>query len=205
MGRRLLAPPLVAVVAIGLLAGPALGASPSVTGGNPQPLSGGGRAGAVSAASANLLWATVNICDTPAQPNSLGIRASMPGNGLRERMYMRFRAEYYNGSASAWRPALGAVSRWIYAGSARYRYRQGGWTFNFAQPPAGRNYTMRGVVDFQWRARKRRHRRHHYRHRRSHRARWVVARRRTRPTRTGVQAVAGGSPAGISKAFCLIY
>ena len=182
------------------LAAPALAAGPSVTGSSRQPLSGGGKASIVSAARTSLLWATVNVCDTAEQPNSLGIRASMPGNGLRQRMYMRFRAEYFDATTDAWVPAPNAVSRWVYAGSARYRYRQGGWTFSFAQPPSGQTYTMRGRVDFQWR--KRRHRR---RHQRSHRARWRVARRLTRPTRSGVRAVVGADPAGISKALCLIY
>jgi hypothetical protein len=150
------------------------------------------------------LWATVNVCDTPERPNALGIRASMPGNGLRQRMYMRFRAQYYNGPADAWAPANNAVSPWVYVGSARYRYRQAGWTFTFAQPPTGQTYTMRGMVDFRWRAlKRRRHRRHH--RRRSHKARWVVARRATRATKSGMQAVSGGDPAGISKALCLIY
>ena len=203
MGRHLLLPPLAACLASAALAVPALAASPAVTSSARQPVTGGGRASAVSAASSNLLWATVNVCDTPQQPNALGIRASMPGNGLRERMYMRFRAEYFNGATNAWAPANNAVSPWVYVGSARYRYRQGGWTFTFAQPPVGKTYTMRGMVDFQWRARKRRrHRRHR---RRSHKARWVVAKRKTRPTRSGMQAVSGGNPAGISKAFCLIY
>src|SRR2546423_2997998 len=184
MGRRLLLPPLVAATAAALLASSALAASPAVTGGARQPSSGGGRASAVNMASSRLLWATVNVCDTAEQPNSLGIRASMPGNGLRERMYMRFRAEYYNGATNAWTRADHGVSPWVYVGSARYQYRQGGWTFDFAQPASNQTYTMRGLVDFQWRARKRRrHHRRHSRLARSHRARWVVARRRTKPTR----------------------
>src|SRR4051794_1683381 len=203
MGRRFLLTPVAAAVVAALSASSAFAASPSVTGSAPQPLSGGGKAGAVSAASTSRLWATVNVCDTPQQPNALGVRGSMPGNGLRERMYMRFRAEYFDGATNAWAPAKNAVSPWVYVGPARYRYRQGGWTFTFAQPATGQTYTMRGMVDFQWRARKRR--RHRRLHRRSHKARWVVARRRTRPTRSAVQAVSGSDPAGISKALCLIY
>ena len=203
MGRRSILPPLLASL-IALSASPAFAASPPVVGSAPQPLSGGGKASAVSMASAARLWATVNVCDTAEQPNALGIRASMPGNGLRERMYMRFRAEYYDGASNEWAPANNAVSPWVYVGSARYRYRQGGWTFTFAQPATGQNYTMRGMVDFQWRARKRRRHRRYLRQR-SHRARWVIARRRTKQTRSGVQAVTGADPAGISKALCLIY
>ena len=42
------------------------------------------------------LWATVNICDTEGNPNVLGVRASMPGNGTKQTMWMRFRASYYD-------------------------------------------------------------------------------------------------------------
>ena len=42
------------------------------------------------------LWATINICDTEAYPNVLGVRASMPGNRTRQKMWMRFRATYYD-------------------------------------------------------------------------------------------------------------
>jgi hypothetical protein len=193
---------MVAALVVALSASSALAASPALTGSSPQPVSGGGKASAVNIATAGRLWATVNVCDTPRHPNALGVRGHMPGNGLRERMYMRFRAEYYDGAADAWAPAINAVSPWIYVGSARYRYRESGWTFTFAQPASGQTYTMRGMVDFQWRARKRRHR---HRRPRSRKARWVIAHRRTRVTRTGVQAVSGSDPAGISKALCLIY
>jgi hypothetical protein len=32
------------------------------------------------------LWATVNICDTEKNPDSMGIRAGMPGNGTDQRL-----------------------------------------------------------------------------------------------------------------------
>ena len=44
------------------------------------------------------LWATVNVCDTAAFPDAMGVRASMPGNGTRQRMYMRFNASWYDRS-----------------------------------------------------------------------------------------------------------
>ena len=31
-------------------------------------------------------WATVNICATPRHPDALGVRASKPGKGTRQRM-----------------------------------------------------------------------------------------------------------------------
>ena len=42
------------------------------------------------------LWATVNVCDTIAHPNVIGIRGSMPGaDNTREQMYMRFRVQFF--------------------------------------------------------------------------------------------------------------
>ena len=34
---------------------------------------------AAPAGAASNLWATVNVCDTPAHPGQVGLRASMPG------------------------------------------------------------------------------------------------------------------------------
>lgn len=96
------------------------------------------------------LWATINVCSTARSPNRVGVRARMPGNGTRERMYMRFTAEYR--TASAWKTVAGrGASRWLYAGSALFRNEELGWTFPFDPPKAGSSYIVRGRVDFQWR------------------------------------------------------
>jgi hypothetical protein len=98
-------------------------------------------------------WATVNICDTDKTPNGLGVRASMPGNGKRQLMYMRFTAQYWSPSRNEWVTVPGGgSSRWVYSGSARYAERQMGWTFFFDQPPFGTTFVMRAVVEQQWRA-----------------------------------------------------
>jgi hypothetical protein len=98
------------------------------------------------------LWATVNICDTAQAPDSMGVRASMPGNGTRQRMFMRFSAEYWSRSRQAWTPVAGTgVSPWVFVGSAEYARRQAGWTFHFAAPPSGVTFTMRANVEFEWR------------------------------------------------------
>ena len=102
------------------------------------------------------LWATVNICDTVAHPNQMGIRASMPGDGTRERMWMRFHAQFYNPKTKKWFDVKGnGVSGWQLAGSARQKVQQAGYTFSFAQPSAGMAFVLRGVVDFQWRIKRR--------------------------------------------------
>ena len=98
------------------------------------------------------LWATVNICDTQKHPDAIGIRASMPGTGVKkQRMYMRFRVEYRN-AAGKWAKfsGKGPDSRFQPVGPARFKARQSGWEFPF-DPDKGDQYTLRGVVTFQWR------------------------------------------------------
>ncbi|HKR98507.1 MAG TPA: hypothetical protein VJU79_03230 [Candidatus Dormibacteraeota bacterium] len=102
------------------------------------------------------LWATVNICDTLSHPDQMGVRANMPGNGTRQRMYMRFHAQFYNQAKKQWFNVKGSgVSGWIFVGNARVTDRQGGYTFSFAPPRSGGVFVLRGVVDFQWRVKKR--------------------------------------------------
>lgn len=99
------------------------------------------------------LWATVNICDTTQSPDTIGIRASMPGSGREgERMYMRFRVQFRSTVDDTWHDfaAKGTNSGFVPVGSARYKARQSGWTFPFVLEP-GQMYELRGVVSFQWR------------------------------------------------------
>jgi hypothetical protein len=140
-------------------------------------------------------WATVNICDTEANPDSMGVRASMSGNGTDQRMWMRFRAEYWSRARQAWTPVSGAgVSPWVQLGSAELARRQAGWTFVFAEPPTGVAFTMRAQVQFEWRRK---------RPRRAGPSRLV--RSEVRTTATGMRGVRGGDPPGTSRAMCLIY
>ena len=99
------------------------------------------------------LWATVNICDTAQSPDTLGIRASMPGSGkANERMFMRFRAQFFSQVDQKWHNfmAKGTDSGFVPVGSARYKARQSGWTFPFKLQP-GQQYELRGAVSFEWR------------------------------------------------------
>ena len=145
------------------------------------------------ASAAKYLWATVNVCDTTSAPDTIGVRASMPGNGTSQRMYMRFEAQYYDTAEERFRPT-GSSSRWIRVGSARFTATQSGFSFEFAPPPAGTQFIMRGRVDYQWRAKRRR----------NGRTRWVTVLRRKRYTRAGFSGVQGGDPPGYSQAFCVI-
>ena len=144
------------------------------------------------------LWATVNICDTAAFPDAMGVRASMPGNGTRQRMYMRFRATYYDRVQEAWYPVAGVPrSPWVFAGNATIRARRTGWTFQFDPPAPATDSVVRGVVEFQWRKRKRPRRR-------GGPVREVVVDSARANTRHGIPNVEGGDPPGTSEGLCVI-
>jgi hypothetical protein len=129
------------------------------------------------------LWATIDICNAPDQPNFVGIRGSMPGDGRqRDKMYMRFRLQYMNARTNRWVDLVNAASGFLAAGSAKAT-RQNGVSFQLT--PTKPAFTLRGVVSFQWR-----------------RGANVVA-SVSRPTTAGRQSLAGADPAGFSAATCL--
>jgi hypothetical protein len=142
------------------------------------------------------LWATVNICDTADHPNQMGVRANMPGDGnRRERMWMRFHAQFYNPKTKVWRDVKGiGVSTWQRLGSSRVKSQEAGYTFSFTQPAAGQTFVLRGVVDFQWRERRRT---------KSGRRRTVVVRTLHANTK-GVHPSDGADPPGYSSGTCEI-
>lgn len=140
------------------------------------------------------LWATVNVCDTSRAPNSMGVRAAMPGDGSRARMYVRFTAQFFSRKQLRWLTAGGrGRSPWLYVGRAQYRSLQAGWTFPFAAPPPGTVFRVRALAEYEWRERRRA---------RGGSARWVVTMRRRRVTQAGVRGVERGDPAGTSRASC---
>jgi hypothetical protein len=101
------------------------------------------------------LWATISICDTDAHPNVLGVRASMPGNGTRQTMWMRFRVKYFDRASHEWYAVPGdSGSPWIKLGGARYRAREAGREFTITPPLPTTSYVVRGEVRYQWRRRK---------------------------------------------------
>jgi hypothetical protein len=140
------------------------------------------------------LWATINVCDADGKRNTVGMRANMPGNGTRQRMYIRFVLQWYKPSVKRY-VNLDPPSTWVDAGSARFRSAQRGFDFTgIDDPPAGRRYRFRGLVLFQWRALRRS----------DGREREVVVRRARRITRGGLRGVKGGRPPGRSDAVCVI-
>ena len=140
-----------------------------------------------SAHHAGRLWATVNICDTEANPNKLGVRASMPGNGTNQTMWMRFSASYFDRTTESWQPVGGnSRSPWIKLGNAQYRSRQAGRKFTISAPAPVTSWVVRGIVKFQWRRKRR------------------VVRRATQKTLGGHPTGRHGDPPGYTAGVCEI-
>jgi hypothetical protein len=135
-----------------------------------------------------LLWATINVCDTTSHPDTIGIRASMPGDGVAsEEMFVRFQAQMLSPKDGTWRALpRGGDSGFVDLGSSRERAREAGRLFVFA-PPTGKGFSVRGLVTFEWRQ-----------------ADGTVVRRVRKATTTGHRSAAGADPQGYSADTCLI-
>ncbi|MGD0454715.1 MAG: hypothetical protein ABSB69_14065 [Solirubrobacteraceae bacterium] len=133
------------------------------------------------------LWATIDVCGPADQPNTVGIRGSMPGDGkAHDKMYMSFRLQYLSAAKQWVNLASGASSGFVAVGSGASA-RQGGTSFELMKPAAGKAaVTLRGVVDFEWR-----------------RGRTVTV-SAVEPTAAGHKSLAGADPANYSAATCII-
>jgi hypothetical protein len=131
------------------------------------------------------LWATVDACNPPSHPRTIGVRGSMPGDGHpRDVMYMRFLVQNLDPSTHAWvNVGASADSGFVRIGSAAST-RQAGRTFEFK--PTVTPYTLRGLVEFQWRRG----------------ARTVLT--ASRPTTARHTSLAGAEPKGFSAATCTL-
>ena len=128
-------------------------------------------------------WATINVCDTAKQPDTIGIRASMPGTPKGVRLSMRFRVQY-KVDEDTWADVQDADSGWRALGVAKGVPAESGWTFSFTKP--SKAVTLRGVVRFRWR-----------RGDQLPRTSEVV-------TEAGHRSSAGSDPAGFSAAICAL-
>jgi len=133
------------------------------------------------------LWATIDVCNPFDQPDTVGIRGSMPGDGRAgDTMYMRFRLEYLVRAGNYWSPlATGAPSGFVAVGNGRAA-RQAGRSFQLVPVPGKPAFKLRGVVTFQWRRGA------------------TIVQAVSRPTTAGRQSLAGADPAGYSAATCAI-
>ncbi len=131
------------------------------------------------------LWATVDICNTPHHPDTIGIRGSMPTDGHpHDAMYMRFLVQSLDATTKQWADlSKSAESSFVPIGSAAST-RQAGRTFEFKPTPS--SYTLRGQVEFEWR-------------RRGHPVHLVSL-----PTTAEHKSLAGAEPKGFSAATCVL-
>jgi hypothetical protein len=129
----------------------------------------------------------VNVCDSAASPNGVGVRASVSGDGSDAQMSARFTVQWLNPRSNAWEPVEGVpTSPWQPAGSARQLAAQVGWTFQFQQPPPGTTFKIRGLAELQWRRGA------------------SVVRTDSRVTSGGLVGVDVGEPLGTSLADCTL-
>jgi hypothetical protein len=135
--------------------------------------------------SSRLLWATVDVCNPKDQPDTIGIRGSMPSDGRKgDTLYMRFRVQYEEASNKQWAyVAKNADSGFQPVHSAQNASQAGR---NFQLVPASGSFMLRGVVSFQWR---------HGTH---------VLYQTTRTTTAPHESLAGADPKGYSAATCTI-
>ena len=133
------------------------------------------------------LWATIDICDPHDQPDYVGVRGSMPGDKhAHDRMYMSFRLQYLEPTGGKWVDlARGVTPRYAYVGPGG-TVRQGGSSFQLVPKPGQPAYTLRGVVDYQWRRAGK------------------LLQSISRTTSAGHKSVSGADPAGYSTATCVI-
>jgi hypothetical protein len=128
-------------------------------------------------------WATINVCDTAKQPDTIGIRASMPGTPKGVRLSMRFRVQY-KVDENTWADVQDADSGWRALGVAKGVPAESGWTFSFTKP--SKAVTLRGVVRFRWRKGDQ------------------LPRTSEVVTEAGHKSSAGSDPAGFSAGICAL-
>jgi hypothetical protein len=134
------------------------------------------------------LWATVDVCNQSDHPHTIGVRGSMPGDGVAaETMFMRFRIQYRDPKTNQWLDiSANADSGDINVGSSRFRVREAGRSFIFEPVPNEPAYRLRGVVLFQWKRGS------------------TVVRSTTRYTQSGHMSAAGADPKDYSASTCII-
>jgi hypothetical protein len=81
------------------------------------------------------LWATVNLCDTPAKPGAVGVRVSIPRERGAPQQWARIRLQWFDGDKRAWRLV-----------------RSSGGDAGWARFGIGARIVLRGIVDVEWRA-----------------------------------------------------
>ena len=95
-------------------------------------------------------WATINVCDPPSAPGSVGVRVSVP-NRADAAQWARIRIQFFDGKRGVWSVVRkGGDSGFVRLSSGGGRVF-GGTTFTFTPPAAGNQIKLRGLVDVEWR------------------------------------------------------
>jgi hypothetical protein len=132
------------------------------------------------------LWATIDVCSPADQPDYVGIRGSMPGDRrARDKMYMSFRLQYLQSHTKKWADLSSASPSWVLVGPGS-GVRQGGRSFQLVPRSPHEAFTLRGVVEFQWRRGT------------------SVLQSTSRTTSAGHTSLAGADPVGYTSASCRI-
>jgi hypothetical protein len=132
------------------------------------------------------LWATIDVCNPADQPDTVGVRGSMPGDDhSKDQMFMSFRLQYMNATTKQWVDLSKTAPSYVAVGAAKTA-RQGGSSFELKPVTGNAGFTMRGVVSFQWR--------------RGSTVEYTVS----RPTTAGHQSLTGADPVGFTAATCKI-
>jgi len=167
------------------VATPTLAAAAPPSASVPAPPSPPAAAPAHSLYASRELWATVDVCSPKDQPNTIGIRGSMPSDGhAGDTMFMRFRVQYFDASRKTWVDvAKGADSGYQPVRNSPSASQLGR---DFQLVATAGPFRLRGVVDFQWRQGAR------------------TVHQATRLTTAGHKSPLGADPPGFSAATCRI-
>lgn len=131
------------------------------------------------------LWATVDVCNPKDQPNTIGIRGSMPTDGHHgDTMFMRFQVQYVDAKSKKWVYVAKGADSGFQSVSRTSTASQSGRSFQLV--PTSGPFRLRGVVSFQWR----------------HGAHVVHA--ATRTTTPEHKSLVGADPTGFSAGTCKI-
>jgi hypothetical protein len=100
-----------------------------------------------SAKNSKSLWATVNICNSKQDPNTLGIRGQMPSLGFPAWLSMAIQLNYWSKAKKKFIPIPSGGKRLIRLGRSSTGLQQDGASFTF-KPHTG---LLNASIQFIWR------------------------------------------------------
>jgi len=95
-------------------------------------------------------WATINACDPPAAPGTVGVRVSVP-NRRDAAQWVRIRIQFFDGTRASWRVVRSGGEDGFTKLSDGGGRVFGGTNFTFTPPAAGKQLKLRGLIDVEWR------------------------------------------------------